>query len=522
MTRDELWEQGYTYGGGYYIHLHQKHIGAMKTHKPVESDSLVRTFTGQRNKAREAIQQQYKELFLANVNIEGYNALEELFKDNGNIDLIDEVLYDFFQQGLNSQKIQDIINTQKEIDWASSQYNLKDKLETTSLKWEGFDSLLEGLAKSVELLNATDGRAIASLIRDAQTKGTIGEVGKELQKSLNNIKIDNTTIEGEILQKAIETLNTFANRLATADTSGKLKEDRIKDSPITIEFLKSSIDRNYFSTVLGESAVADMNILAVNQANIEFEKTLENIRSTGKTPTALLKSNFQGSYAGNVEIGASRQGKADVKFNNLTLNLDEILNKEGYGKITLSIGLSNKAYKTLGLKDNGKLTKESLITGGSIKVNDVFDMLTANTRIRYLGYNVLAWSSSSAPKDFQDDSFNIEPALSALQDALFTRATLYLFSARGKIDFSNFMVINGKLISMWEIVEKILNQRNIATTSTMNNSWQGIIYSLPGRASWWKNINGNNIFNHATRTQMLNDAINNSRIEGHINPFYFD
>ena len=149
-------------------------------------------------------------------------------------------------------------------------------------------------------------------------------------------------------------------------------------------------------------------------------------------------------------------------------------------------------------------------------------MLTNSERIKYLSYNVLAWSSASAPKKYKKDAENIQPALLSLQDALFTRSTLYLFGARGKADFANFMFVNGKLISMLDILNKVVNQNEIATTSTMANSNQGVIFSMPGRASWWDKLPKNAIRDHSRRVQALNKAINDSTIEGHINPFSFN
>lgn len=523
LIRDELWEKGYTYGGGFYIHLHQKDIGAMLTHKPADVNSLVNTFKNQKNNARRAIQTQYKELFLANVAPEGYSVLEKLFDDNGSIEKIDAVLKDFFQQGLNSENIKKIIEKQKEINWGPTE-NFKKALSSTSKKWEGFDSLLDSIAESIKLLNQTDGNAIAMLIKDAQNKKTLGGVGRSLEKALSKVAIDNTTIQGKNLEKAISTLNIFASRLATGDKSGKLKEDREKDDdPITIEFLKSSIDRNFFSTILGESAAMDMQYLGEEGAKIYMKEAIENIKSTGKESEHLLSTSIKGSYSGTTTIGERRQGKADVKFNNIILSLDQILDgKQGLGNITLSIGLSNKAYKTLSLGQNNTLTNKSLVTGGSMKINDIFSMLTSYERIKYLGYNVLAWTSGSAPNQLKDDAPDIEPALYALQDALFTRATLYLFGARGKADFANFMFINGQLISMLDIVDRVIKQNNIATTSTMNNGkQQGVIFSIPGRYKWWSTLNGDTVYDHVIRVQTLNKAINDSRIEGHINPFAF-
>jgi hypothetical protein len=524
LTTEELWSKGYSYGGGFYIHLHQKHIGAMLTHKPTKVNSLVKTFKNQRKNARQAIQTQYKELFLANVAPEGKAVLEKLFDDNGNIEKIDAVLKDFFQEGLNSEKVTQIIEKQRNIDWGPSS-NFKKALSSTSKKWEGFDSLLTNIADSIELLNQVDGPTIAALIRNAQNKKTLGGVGRSLERALSKVNIDNTTIQGKNLEKAMSTLNIFASRIATGDKSGKLKEERKKDDdPITIEFLKSSIDRNFFSTILGESAAMDMQYLGEEGAKIYMKNAVENIKSTGKDSEFLLQTDIKGSYAGDVHIGEKRQGKADVKFNNITLSLDQILDeKQGLGEVTLNIGLSNKAYKTLSLDKNNTLTNKSLVTGGSMKINDVFSMLTSSPRIKYLGYNILAWSSNSNPSgQLTKGAEDITPALLALQDALFTRVALYLFGARGKIDFANFMFINGQLISMLDIVNRLINQNNIATTSTMNKGkQQGIIFSMPGRSKWWSNLNGNDIYNHFIRVQTLNEAINNSRIEGHINPHAF-
>lgn len=523
MNKEELWSKGYSYGGGLYIHLHQKDIGAMLTHKPTSVNSLVNTFKNQKNNARKAVQTQYKELFLANVAPKDYTTLEDLFKDNGDIQKIDAVLKQYFQENLKSDKVKQIIENQKRIQWGSDSTDLKEALNKTSQVWQGFDTLLSNIASSVKILNNTDGKAIAAIIRQAQKKKTIGEVGEFLEKALNQVSIDNSTIPGENLQNAVATLKEISGKLAIGDKRGRAKKTEDKKEPLTIEFLKSSIDRNFFSTVLGESIGRDIPMLAEEQATVYIQDVVNNIKSTGKTTVELLKTSAHGTYAGQPAIGEKRQGKADIKFNNVTLSLDKILDgKQGLGEVHLNIGLSNKAYKTLSLGQNKSLTNKSLVTGGSMKINDIFSILTSYERIKYLGYNVLAWTSGSAPNDLKDDAPDITPALLSLQDALFTRATLYLFGARGKEDFANFMFINGQLISMLDIVNRVVKQNNIATTSTMNNGKkQGVIFSIPGRYKWWSGLNNDTIYNHATRVQTLNDAINNSRIEGHINPFAF-
>lgn len=525
MNKEELWSKGYTYGGGFYIHLHQKHIGAMMTHKPSPMDSLVRTFVNQKNNAKAAIKNEYKELFIETVDEKSKEAITALFEDNDNIDKMDKVLYQYFKEGLDSQTVQNIISAQKDINWGDSS-NFKKILQQNSKKWEGFDSLLEGLAKGVELLNQTDGPSIAAVLRNAQKKGTLGGVGRELERELQKkeAKINNTTIQGKNLQKAVDNLKLLASRLATGDTSGQLKENRKKDSPLTIEFLKSSIDRNFFSTILGESSAMNFEKAATTVAGITIEDALNSISSTGKDTTKSFITSIKGSYAGNVTQGDKKQGKADIKFKNVKLTLEDFFPSPYSGQITLSIGLSNKAYKTLTLGKDGTITNNSLVTGGSIKITDVFNMLTNHARIKYLGYNVLAWTSDSAPSALKDNAPDLKPALTALQDALFIRSIIHIFSARGKQDFANFMYINGQLVSIWDIINRVSKQKDgIATTSTMKNSGQGVIYSIPGRYSWWKSLNENNnsLYNNFTRTETLNNAINEARIEGHINPFAF-
>ena len=263
---------------------------------------------------------------------------------------------------------------------------------------------------------------------------------------------------------------------------------------------------------------------ATNVAGITIENALNSIVPTAKDTTKSFITSIKGSYAGNNTQGEKKQGKADIRFKNVKLTLEEFFPDPYSGQITLSIGLSNKAYKTLTLGQDGTITNNSLVTGGSIKITDVFNMLTNHARIKYLGYNILAWTSGSAPDELKDNASDLTPALTALQDALFIRSTIHIFSARGKQDFANFMYINGQLVSIWDVINKVSKQKGgIATTSTMKNSGQGVIYSIPGRYSWWKSLNedSNGLYNSFTRTETLNNAINEARIEGHINPFGF-
>lgn len=525
--------------GGFYIHLHQKQIGAIKNGgKPVKVKTLVDNFNSLRRDAKEALGTQYKELFIENVSSQDRAAVSQLFKDNGNIDKINEVLQEHFSKGLNSAMAQKLIEIQKNIDWESSADSLKKQLDINAKPWKGFDSLLANIAEAIEVLEGCEESAMAAAIRSAggiyKVNGKLQKtnndlslynIGKELSVKLQSLNLDGSTLKGQQLQQAANALHKIAARLTTGDASGTLnpKDPR----PITIQYLKDSIDRNFFSTVLGESAAMMITEAAVETSAVTVKNTVENIKPTGQTSIERISSGVSGSYtrAGKEKIGSKKQGKADVKFNNVQLSLSQIFGVN-YGEITLDIGLSNKAYKTLELGKKNNITPKNLVTGGSLPLNTAFNLListeSSKDRLKYLAYNTLAWSSNGAPSEMRQEAEDLTPAVQALQNALFTRATLYLFGARGIEDFATFMFVNGNLISMWDIVKKILESNKALNTTTSMTANSGVVFSIPGRNGWWNDLNKGNAFdNHNRRVEELNNAINSASIEGHINPFVY-
>lgn len=540
MTREELSKLGYIYGGGYYIHLHQKNIGRLKS--PGYSDSQVsistiaKDFADQKKNAQQAIQTQYKELFLANVvSQKDYSAINALLnKDNDNLDKINEALKKYFQEGLNSNIIQKLIQKQQNIVWDETE--MTKALQEGGESMKSFDSLLDNLAKAVKILDK-NGKDIALILINAKNTQTTVEMGEYLYTALKEAerKIFGTetdpktkkevvkeavTINKTRLQNAIDALIKISAKLRTGDKSGKIVESKDKKNPITAQFLKDSINRNFFSTVLGESVAAGINNRAVTTSTVYVKNTLKNIQSTGKDTVHFISSGPSGSYADGVkDDGAPKQGKADVKFNNVELHLEQLFPNESYGTVKLNIGLSNKAYKNLSL--NAEKPTDSLVMGGSIKFNKILSMLTFNDRLKYLTYNVLAWSSDSAPKELKEGAESITPALEAIQDVLFTRATLHIFAARGKTDFANFMFVNGQLISMLDVVKAVINAKNLTTISTMDVTSSKAVYSIKGRSKWWNSISKDLVDDDLLRTQTLHNAIFDSSIEGHINPFTF-
>ena len=122
---------------------------------------------------------------------------------------------------------------------------------------------------------------------------------------------------------------------------------------------------------------------------------------------------------------------------------------------------------------------------------------------KYLSYNILAHS----------DKPSIAGVSAELNDLLLTRQLLRIFSTRGgSSDFAQFMLVNGQIVSIWEL---ILESENFlgALSSQAESMHQAITLSIPDRPSICKAAK---ILNSYKRVHAVNSAINKAKITAHI------
>ena len=135
---------------------------------------------------------------------------------------------------------------------------------------------------------------------------------------------------------------------------------------------------------------------------------------------------------------------------------------------------------------------------------------------KYLSYNILSRNQSDFPQ-----------ALLSLQDALLTRNIVYLAAGRGKRDFSQLLLINGEVMSMWDIIKYVLNHnvgksasevvgtKKRRKTIDKTSEEQGVYLSIPARKSVIELAKNKN---WSTRIQGVNSKIGIIGMQTHIIP----
>jgi hypothetical protein len=70
---------------------------------------------------------------------------------------------------------------------------------------------------------------------------------------------------------------------------------------------------------------------------------------------------------------------------------------------------------------------------------------------------------------------------SELNDLIATRQIIRLFSSAGtESDFVNFMLLNGKIISVWDIVKYAISS-DLSVSKSQKGAKAGIVLTIPNR-----------------------------------------
>ena len=183
-------------------------------------------------------------------------------------------------------------------------------------------------------------------------------------------------------------------------------------------------------------------------------------------------------------------------------------------EIKMNIGISSKFYtgtSFLGNLSDDKLKgKFSSGSGGTVK--EALLNIFPNSGERYVVYNFLVHSQYTRE----------------INNLLATRQLLRLFSSSGiDKDFSQYMLINGKVVSMWQIVRYAMSTDLLLSNSLLEKgASQGVVISIQGRenfgkkgsfvknkdgitpimAAWQRSKERNNIINKAKVTATLHLA----------------
>ena len=523
------------YNNKFYIHLHNYSIGRMQNGKAETDTSLAAIFQnykdGKDSIVQKAVTNQYLKALKANIKVTTTNndILDEVFDiTNNNAEAMLNQIHRDMQEGLekhiNTDKLVQLLSNEKLVTWSTKNENVKKLQQALSTKngnynavdgLKALDVLLKSMADTVSLINSPLGPKLAEaiLIENNSTNNfsTIKGYGRNLQKVLNDFKKNNKAflVDDKLMQEALLNFENIIKPLATLQVEKK-KGSQIKQEKTTIGKLQGRVTNNFFPN-LAEILAAQISQSAISGPL----RIMNDARRTGEETAQIQITDPNGVYSekGFFDDSGMKQDKADNVFENVFLSAKS-LNNNTSGYIQIDIGISSKSYVTnnFGIENSLSDFNDVYSLGGGMTLGNAFRILlgdiNANIRDKYLGYNILAHDQSELPL-----------SLRALQDVLLTRSIVYLASGRTNKNIAQFMMLNGKLLSIWDIIKYALNNNIGLTSSQLSkkdaNSRSGIYMSIEsrekiiqyGKSRFW-----------ARRVVKTNDAIEAAAMKVHIIP----
>lgn len=446
---------------GYYIHYHQENIGKANKHNIPD---IVATFQSHRTNVLRQSKATYKKLFKESI-LKGSSKklLNEAFSKEDVLTEIDRQMKKQMQELIATDKLQLLMEKQRSLyQGKERKINFANLISAESkVQIEELDKLIGVLVECCEILNSREGSQLAIELTNFR-KSNFNL--PQLQQALDNFIKENDkkliTIDEQRAVSAAQSINALTRGLITRKTS--------KNEALTTQGVQKMIDA-IFNTGFGEAVASIIDETAssvINRGLIEL---------TGKQNVPGVKISLSSKEGDKITDAVPRAGKADIKFSNLRFKIQQNGDTQG-GTISMTVGLSNKLYRTnhfknLDKKYSFRSFEYSSGSGGTFKeaIDAIFN---SNIYNKYLAYNIMAHRSKRT-KEAQ-----------ALQDLILTRQIVKLFSSRGgQEDFSQWMLVNGEIISIWQIIlstEKFVGLSHSQMTQTND---QAVSLSLPGAKS---------------------------------------
>lgn len=378
------------------------------------------------------------------------------------------------QQGISTSKLQALFDTVK---GGNLNQCLKNAVNQKSIV--ELNKAFEILAKCLDLLEGRKGQGSlgAALLVSTQNSSNFSEVGGKLAAALNNWKIKNNlkTIKRQSLEASFNQLQNLANVLQTGafKTTG---------NTLTADGLITLLSNGLVSTSIAEGLAFSMRAEA---DNILHGVVAQSVGT--KAQVVQYSDGTQGKVT----------GKTDVLLPNVKINL------EGTGKeIILDIGISSKFYTGQAFLGNLEKTIGNFGSGSGGSLKEALQVIFPGQKDRYLAYNYMA-----------HDMYIFE-----MNDLIVTRQLLRLFSTTGSSqDFVQYMLVNGRIISIWQLIQYAVNTNLGLNRSMGGGKSQGIVLTIPDRSKFKDTkepvSKGMNIEEAAwIRAREQNSAINAARI----------
>ena len=517
-----------------YIHIHKRNVGRMGGNTAKSDNELASIFSnykeGKDSIVQKAVTNQYAQAVRKSINDSRTHSdfLNEVFDSKndvtGILDQLHKVMQEGLEQYINTDNLVKLLQNEKKLKWSPSYKTIQDldkalSTQTGSYKddLKALDILLQSMADTVALIESPLGVELATALLASENKTnnftSIKKYGSNLQRVLNDFKQKNNAIliNQPLIQEAIDNLENIIKPLATL----QLQKNDGTTSKTTLGKLQGRVTQNFFPN-LAEILAAQIQDVAVKGAI----KIHQNARRTGAETSQIQITDTEGNYfnAGFFDDGGKKQDKADNIYENVRLRLDSLRDGE-QGYIRINIGISSKSYVSQHFGKDTSLAdfNDVYSLGGGMTVGNAFRLLlgdiNSNVYVKYLGYNILSHDANDS-----GETGGFPEGLQALQDVLLTRSIVYMVAGRNKQNIAQFMMINGNLLSVWDIIKYALNN-NIGQSSSQisnnPNARPGIYMSIEKRKDVIAYARSRDWVKRIVDT---NDAINSSTMKAHIIP----
>lgn len=496
------------YNNIYYIHFRYKNIGQIED----ESDSSSSLdLTELLKKSRQQLKNEYKSKLQASMistPTANSNMLQTL-KDITNLD--EEELIKQINKDL-TQSLQQVTNTkilakihEKMQDESLSQKNLAKvvKNDVTAL-----NDVLKTLDEMLKYIN--NPLFNLSLQQLTQNATNIEMVGQQLSTKLEAWRKNNdlsvfTKQQRQQADKIILMLDNLAHALMN-------KTFKSSGSSLSAAGLSRLLLGNFSSTTLAENFA----IISKRKAETVSNTTIKNIipKSVGSSQgVTFTEDGVKNSITNKTDILLP---KVKVGFQTTGSDAPNV-NTE----FKINIGISSKFYKNNSfLGNSSKKISGTIGSGSGGKLSSAIDALNLTQRQKYLMYNYFAHGMEKGD----------------LNAIILTRQLIRLFGSANMNEFSQFLLVNGRIVPLWSIVDYVCQNTLSGSASEKNAQNQGLVLHIEGREKIYEkmskdkaeesenilvkqNENGKILALGWHRSHLKNDDINNATISAELRLF---
>lgn len=446
----------------FYIHKHHTCIGHAWGGSATSEDVLFNIFTYQKTTASSAAKKQYLDLFYQNLKIgkTEQSLLEGAFQSREKMaEAIDKQVKKSLQLGIRPDLVKSLFAKQKQAMSIAPKILDSD----AQVAFRAFGELMELLASTAALIEGGQGAALAQAIRVCQQNYSFAtNIGTSLSTAIDQFmsqhKIQKTS-KTRIAQ-VCNALKNLGERLATGRIASGKKE-------ITPENIGKVVEK-VFNPAFAEAIISQIN--AVGQ--LAFMDSAIKLQGLDRT-----KIQFTDQF-GNVVTKSSvrnqkAQGKVDFKVKGATFAFESTNPSINGVEMRMNIGISNKFYVTNGFSWDSSLNPSggssySGGSGGSLK--EAIESLFNSKYIQYLAYNTIAHEK------------DLPRANASLNDVILTRQINRIFATRGgKDDFAQYLLVNGEVVSILDIINHLTTHRSLLSNSQMGSEDQAVSLTLKNR-----------------------------------------